>query len=199
MLSLSLLLCLWVSCIQSFSLSPLSARSRTDSSSRLYAITNVQSPYELSELVHSNELTVVCFHANWCKSCQKFQQYYRKLDASNPPGLQLANVEYSVHTDLAKSLGVERLPSVQFYHQGRRLDAFNCGPKNFARELGTIQCLQDEIQSQRQFTVTLEEGAALMQRELGTYGNAVQPLSGSTTTSTDASQASSSSSSPWMV
>ena len=134
------------------------------SGTALGAIRDLQSLYELNDFVrHDDDLTVVCFHAHWCKTCQKVQHYYKKLDASHPEGVQLANVEYSSHTSLAKTLGVVKLPTMQFYHKGEKLDEFTCGPKTFARVLGTIQGLRDDLDAQQQLVSKLDRGAALVQ------------------------------------
>jgi Thioredoxin len=131
---------------------------------RLAGISDLRSAYEITDFTNHDDLAVVCFSSNWYKACQKFQLLYRRLDASNPRGVRLANVEYSQHTALSKSYGVVKLPTVQFYHRGNRLDAFSSGPKAFARVLGTIQCLLDEIEAKN-----LEEGSALLQSELGRH------------------------------
>jgi thioredoxin-like negative regulator of GroEL len=134
----------------------------------LRSISEIGSTYEMVEFTQSphDDLAVVCFHANWCKACQKFQMLYRKLDASNPRGVRLANIEYSKNTALSKSVGVVKLPTVQFYRRGERLDSFSCGPKSFSKVLGTIQCLTDEIEKQK-----LEENAALLHSELDGHLN----------------------------
>jgi thioredoxin-like negative regulator of GroEL len=130
----------------------------------LQSISDIGSTYEMVEFTQSSQedLAVVCFHANWCKACQKFQVLYRKLDASNPRGVRFANVEYSKNTALSKSFGVAKLPTLQFYRGGTRLESFSCGPKSFSRVLGTVQFLMDEIEKQK-----LDEQAALPHSELG--------------------------------
>jgi thiol-disulfide isomerase/thioredoxin len=141
-----------------FSVHPMAQASRSPARSiKLASISDLRSAY-------NDELSVVCFSSNWCKACQRFQLLYRRLDASNPRGVRLATVEYSQHTALSKSYGVVKLPTVQFYHRGKRLDSFSSGPKTFARVLGTIQCLLDEIEAKN-----LEEGSALLQSELSRH------------------------------
>jgi thioredoxin-like negative regulator of GroEL len=115
---------------------------------------------EFTDCTHE-ELAVVCFHSTWCKACKKFQVLYRKLDVSNPRGVRLANVEYGKNAALSKMSGVTKLPTVQFYHKGKRLDSFSCGPKSFPRVLGTIQSLLDQVETQQ-----LDERAELLRSEL---------------------------------
>jgi thiol-disulfide isomerase/thioredoxin len=160
----------------SFSAHPLMVQaSRSPSRSiRLTSISDLRSTYEITDFTNHDDLAVVCFSSSWCKACQKFQLLYRRLDASNPRGLRLANVEYSQHTALSKSYGVVKLPTVQFYHRGKRLDSFSSGPKAFARVLGTMQCLLDEIEA-----MNLEEGSALLQAELGRHLREDGPLASS--------------------
>jgi thioredoxin-like negative regulator of GroEL len=148
-----------------FSVHPMAQASRSPARSiKLASISDLRSAYEITDFTNNDELSVVCFSSNWCKACQRFQLLYRRLDASNPQGVRLATVEYSQHTALSKSYGVVKLPTVQFYHRGRRLDSFSSGPKAFARVLGTIQCLSDEIEAKN-----LEEGSALLQSELSRH------------------------------
>lgn len=148
-----------------FSVHPMAQASRSPARSiKLASISDLRSAYEITDFTNHDDLAVVCFTSNWCKACQRFKLLYGRLDASNPRGVRLANVEYSQHTALSKSYGVVKLPTVQFYHRGKRLDSFSSGPKGFARVLGTIQCLLDEIEAKN-----LEEGSALLEAELGRH------------------------------
>ena len=90
------------------------------------------------------------YYASWCKTCQKFERDFnaigRKIgDLETVPttaGLQdekatttltrrgvlrMARVDFGKNSDLCKSRGVTKFPSVQIYSRGRLVDSFSVG------------------------------------------------------------------------
>ena len=109
-----------------------------------------------------DRVSVVLFHASWCRSCKKFQQLYKRLAASNADlidprtgvtqkvgSIRLAEMEYGANKAVCQSLGIKKLPTVFFYRKGEKVDGFSCSPANFATVLGTLQTLQDEVELER--------------------------------------------------
>jgi len=95
-------------------------------------------------LAEDERLTIIKFHATWCKSCQKFGLKFRKLayeygDRIGENGkvlergqVRFAEVEFAANADLCRSLGVKRLPYIHMYRGSEGLlNEFACGPKHF--------------------------------------------------------------------
>lgn len=102
--------------------------------------------YTGQQATGDNRLTVVMFHASWCKTCHKVMQQYKKLasqvadyahvetqDIVQAGSMRLAQLEYSQHTALCQELGIVKLPTLQLYRGGKKLASMSCGPSKFAQ------------------------------------------------------------------
>lgn len=120
----------------------------TDATTNIATIQAIKSEKEYFDLIWKNDennnddkLTVIKFHATWCKSCQKFGLHFRGMAAkekqqesssSNSSGnTNFGEIEYGSNIVLCKSLGVRQLPSVHFYKNGVKIDDISCGPSDF--------------------------------------------------------------------
>jgi len=81
-------------------------------------------------LEEDDRIAIIKFHANWCKSCQRFGVKYKHLafeegDRINGETVyhdgkaRFAEVEYSASAKLCKSLKVKRLPTIHMYKKGK--------------------------------------------------------------------------------
>jgi len=109
------------------------------------AITKVANIQDFLDFIAEDDrLSIVKFHAAWCKSCQKFGLRYKKLaleegDKVDCEGRSLergrvrfAEVEFNSNIKLCRSLGIKRLPHIHMYKGSQgRIEDFSCSPKNF--------------------------------------------------------------------
>jgi thiol-disulfide isomerase/thioredoxin len=85
---------------------------------------------------NAEAITMVKFYATWCKSCQRFGLSYTRTarveaETIKDGRLHMAAVEWGANNDLCAELGITKLPTVQFYYQGRRLTSFPCAPSKY--------------------------------------------------------------------
>jgi thioredoxin-like negative regulator of GroEL len=155
-------------------------------------ITHIESEEAFQEYLQApdDRITVVSFHAAWCKSCQKFGRLYQKLaidqadwvagdskalkimknknkkaDAAvilERGGVRLASIEWKANTELCRSLGVTRLPSVHYYQNGRKLAGFPAGPSKFQLVKDRLSYYQTSSTAELDFEATLEQGSMLI-------------------------------------
>jgi len=75
-------------------------------------------------------IVVIKFYASFCRACKTMAPKFRQL-ASNYKDVPIhfAEIELMANRDLCKALGIKRVPSVHFYHDGNKIEDFVCGPK----------------------------------------------------------------------
>lgn len=101
-------------------------------------VLNIESYVDWLELHDDEEfdqkkITAVTFHASWCKFCQKFKlKWNRKMVRPYQDAVNFASAEFGANKKLCQSLSINKLPTVQFYHNGKLLSSFPCGPKGFS-------------------------------------------------------------------
>lgn len=94
------------------------------------------------------DLTLVLFHAHYCKICQRATMQLTKA-AREYPSVNFAKVESKVipepAADNLRTLGVSKFPFVQVYRRGDCVASFSTGPTHmFLRKVrGTLDlCLE---------------------------------------------------------
>eukprot|EP00980_Cylindrotheca_fusiformis_P007499 scaffold1559_cov114-Cylindrotheca_fusiformis.AAC.4 len=120
---------------------------------------------------NKKKITVVTFHASWCKYCQKFNRkwdrkmvrpYYNNNNNKNvllqDATIQFASVEFGRNQKLCQSLHIEKLPTVQFYYScnGNNLlllSSMPCGPNGGFSTIQKIMSIylkmnDDELQEE---------------------------------------------------
>jgi thiol-disulfide isomerase/thioredoxin len=149
-------------------------------------VTHIDSAEAFQEYLQApdDRITVVSFHASWCKSCQKFGRLYQKLandradwvaggakniKSENADGdilergaVRLASIEWKANTELCRSLGVTRLPSVHYYQNGRKLAGFPAGPSKFQLVKDRLTYYQTLSKAELDFEANLEQGDMLI-------------------------------------
>lgn len=78
----------------------------------------------------------------------------------------MARIEFGRNTDLCKSLGVTKFPSVQIYSRGRLIDAFSCGPKKMPKLLDKLERYLSMSPAELEFEAAMFDGVALGERVL---------------------------------
>lgn len=140
----------------------------------------INSPQELAEFLNQDDrVTVIKFHAAWCKSCQKFGLKFQGLSRDktdwvdkktgavvNEGAVRFASIEFGANTPMCKGLGIKRLPTVHMYQKGiGRLEGFPCGPKKFALLLAKLEYHIHRSHSKRKeqdFDTIMQQGEELM-------------------------------------
>jgi thiol-disulfide isomerase/thioredoxin len=140
-----------------------------------------------------SRVTVVKFHASWCKSCQKFGLLFHKLAVKHADWVRkvpttstvetndqlpqqqqqelllkrgtvrMASVEWSANTELCRSLGIQKLPTVHFYKGTHKLAGFAAGPAKMPMVVATLEHYQSLSQSELQFESDMVEGERLVE------------------------------------
>jgi thiol-disulfide isomerase/thioredoxin len=136
-------------------------------------VTHIDSHEAFEEYLQApdDRITVVSFHASWCKSCQKFGQLYQKLakeqadwaadgDVLETGTIRLASVEWGANTELCRSLEITRLPSVHYYHSGRKLAGFSAGPSKFQLVKDRLTYYQSLAKAELEVEANIELGGA---------------------------------------
>jgi thioredoxin-like negative regulator of GroEL len=139
-------------------------------------VTHIDSQEAFQEYLQApdDRITIVSFHAAWCKSCQKFGQLYQKLakergdwvadDADDvlleAGEIRFASVEWGANTELCRSLEITRLPSVHYYQNGRKLAGFSAGPSKFQLVKDRLTYYQSLAKAELEFEANIEQGGA---------------------------------------
>jgi thioredoxin-like negative regulator of GroEL len=152
-------------------------------------ITHIESPEAFQEYLQApdDRITIVSFHAAWCKSCQKFGRLYQKLakdradwvagdakaiknnknknadgDILEAGAIRLASVEFKANAELCRSLGVSQLPSVHYYQNGRKLAGFPAGPSKFQLVKDRLTYYKSLSEAELDFEANMEQGRSLI-------------------------------------
>jgi thioredoxin-like negative regulator of GroEL len=137
-------------------------------------ITHIDSQEAFQDYLQApdDRITVVSFHAAWCKSCQKFGKLFQKLakeradwaagdangDILETGVIRLASVEWVANTELCRSLGITVLPSVHYYQNGNKLAGFAAGPSKFQIVRDRLTYYQSLSKAALEFEASLETG-----------------------------------------
>jgi hypothetical protein len=76
--------------------------------------------------------------------------------------VRLASIEWKANTELCRSLGVTRLPSVHYYQNGRKLAGFPAGPSKFQLVKDRLTYYQTLSKAELDFEANLEQGDMLI-------------------------------------
>lgn len=163
--------------------SPVNTPSKRHAANTHPLITEINSSEELQAYLQADpeRITVIKFHAVWCKSCQKFGLLYHKMAAQHSDWVQkkrlgkssvevketgasrFASIEWAANTEQCRSLGIKKLPTVHFYRGTTKLAGFSAGPKKIQMVKETLQYYQGLSADELDFSSTLQEGSLLVE------------------------------------
>eukprot|EP00527_Entomoneis_sp_CCMP2396_P004728 CAMPEP_0198153612 /NCGR_PEP_ID=MMETSP1443-20131203/64972_1 /TAXON_ID=186043 /ORGANISM="Entomoneis sp., Strain CCMP2396" /LENGTH=228 /DNA_ID=CAMNT_0043820011 /DNA_START=295 /DNA_END=981 /DNA_ORIENTATION=- len=143
-------------------------------------VRNIKSNVEFLEFLNEDDrLCIVKFHASWCKSCQKFNVHFDKfareqadwVDADTGAiyqtnSFRVAAVEYTACKQLCNALGIEKLPTVFLYGNGRKLAEVSVGASKFQKVRDAVQQYSNFNSQDREFAANMEEGANLIKQNV---------------------------------
>lgn len=123
----------------------------------------------------------------------------QKGDWVNPKTLEIvkqgqvrvASIEWTACTALSRSMGITRLPTVQFFHNGQMVGGVVAGPTKFAQVQQALDHYLSLQSPELDFEAEMERGKTLMEQESGRIFNnqpAVQPHATTTTTTREHSK-----------
>jgi thioredoxin 1 len=81
---------------------------------------HVESADHLDELVSSNDVVLVDFHADWCGPCKMLEPTVAEIAAETD--VVVAKVDIDDLQDLARQNGVRSVPTLQFYAGGEQVE-----------------------------------------------------------------------------
>lgn len=132
-------------------------------------VTIVESAEELVNLMdctnadETSDLTLVLFHAHYCKICQRATMQLTKA-AREYPNVHFAKVESKVipepQGDNLRALGITKFPFVQIFRHGDCVASFSTGPTHmFMRSVrGTLDlCLGRDDQAWKDFSMEFQQ------------------------------------------
>ena len=72
----------------------------------------------------TRRLVLVDFWAPWCGPCRQLTPVIEKVVAARRGEVRLAKMNIDVNPEIAQQLGIQSIPAVVAFHQGKMLDAF---------------------------------------------------------------------------
>lgn len=141
-------------------------------------ITQLKSAEDYRNFIEEDDrLCMIKFYAPYCKSCQKFGQQYSRigkeigeLTIRNKDGsettvregeVRMAEMEYGSNKELCKSLGITKLPSIQFYSKAKLVESFSCGPRKIGMLLEKLSRFRSMTPAELEFEADMNQGIAL--------------------------------------
>ncbi|KAK3089594.1 hypothetical protein FSP39_004884 [Pinctada imbricata] len=95
------------------------------SSADKFVCINIQDSKHFQEEVQENTLPVIVdFHANWCGPCKLLGPRLESIVSSTNGKVILAKVDVDDHGDLAMRYGVNAVPTVIAFKNGKNIDKF---------------------------------------------------------------------------
>jgi thiol-disulfide isomerase/thioredoxin len=164
---------------------------------RIVSIESAEDFKAFLEEGHDDEeerLTVLKFHANWCKLCQRFGEQYKRIGREigdleevtlndddeeaasvvRKGEIRMGEIEYGANADLCKSLGVTKLPAVHIYSsKGRLVDAIRCGANKLSAFLDKLDMYLSMSPAEVDFAADMLEGVNLGNNVLDTLNKEI--------------------------
>lgn len=73
----------------------------------------------------------------------------------------MAEMEYGSNKELCKSLGITKLPSIQFYSKAKLVESFSCGPRKIGMLLEKLSRFRSMTPAELEFEADMNQGIAL--------------------------------------
>ncbi len=77
---------------------------------------------EFKAAVLSGNLTVVDFYATWCGPCKMLEPIIEQV-SEDYPDVTFGRVNVDANMDIANELGIESIPLVLYFKDGKQMDA----------------------------------------------------------------------------
>ncbi len=81
-------------------------------------ITSGMSKEAYQELIGKHKYVLVDFYAEWCGPCKKMKPGLDRIAKDKKLAIEVIRIDVDEHSSLAKSLGVEGLPTLKMYQAG---------------------------------------------------------------------------------
>ncbi|GAX26236.1 hypothetical protein FisN_16Lh065 [Fistulifera solaris] len=113
----------------------------------------ITSAIDLEEFLQDEDdrLTIVKYHASWCKACARFNLRLDKIksehgdvvntvtgDILHRGDIRFASVEWGANEELCQAQGIEKLPTTRFYINGILQKEITGGAKKFEQHKDAI-------------------------------------------------------------
>jgi thioredoxin-like negative regulator of GroEL len=97
----------------------------------------------------------------------------------------MAEIEYGANTEFCQELGITKLPTVNIYSNGRKVDGFPCGPKKYSLLLEKLDTYLRLSHEELAFEAEMNQGAALADTVLSTLNSQQKSASNSNSNKDD--------------
>lgn len=78
---------------------------------------------EFNNSLISEKLVVVSYYAKWCAPCKVMKPFLEEISQKMSDKVTLVSIDYDQNLPLMKTLGIEGLPTTQFYAKSELLDS----------------------------------------------------------------------------
>ena len=75
---------------------------------------------DYDKAVASAPKVLVDFQAEWCGPCKQMAPFIKELEADPALGLKVVRIDADANPDLCTALGVDALPTLEFYRNGKK-------------------------------------------------------------------------------
>jgi hypothetical protein len=134
-----------------------------------------------------------------CKSCKRFGLHFHKLVSQKGDWMdrkthkivhhgqvRVASIEWTACTALCRSMGITRLPTVQFFNRhGEKIGSLAAGPSKFNKVQQALDHYLSLQSTELDFEADMERGKTLMDQQLlesGSVFNTQHPAAAKATT-----------------
>lgn len=89
--------------------------------SKALKITELKDKDAFEQFIQNNRLTLVYFHANWCGPCRMMKAVFDGFPEEYQQA-HIAIIDADRNKDLTEKLGIDCIPFLILYQEGKRLD-----------------------------------------------------------------------------
>ncbi|MBP6074351.1 MAG: thioredoxin [Flavobacterium sp.] len=76
---------------------------------------------KFNEIIHSNDLVLVDFYADWCGPCKMMSPILQEVKASLKEAVKIIKVNVDQHQELASHFMVRGVPTLMLFQEGKML------------------------------------------------------------------------------
>mmetsp|Transcript_7650 Transcript_7650/g.13307 ORF Transcript_7650/g.13307 Transcript_7650/m.13307 type:complete len:227 (-) Transcript_7650:32-712(-) len=123
-----------------------------------------QAMFERALNEHTDEVTIIRFHAPYCRPCRMLGKKLLEMEQNTCAGLPVVFLEVNVNDyeneSLVKKLGIRRVPTVHMYCKGGKAEDFTWKPPNMEmveQKLGQLLGKIGQAQRKQQSRPTIHQ------------------------------------------